>query len=199
MKKSKKQTIKTIVFMVFFSAVLISLYFFIRTRTIPFKTESTSSISETDELLTKDIPASYPSSPDEVLVLYGTMTKCLFNEELTPEQIEKMANQLRELFDDELLENNPYTNYLLDLNTEVDNYRKAKRSILEYNIENSDPVKYWDSSDKKYASAVVSFTIKEGNASSKVYENFILRQDEESKWKILGWKIADKEDTETEK
>ncbi|MGB8455356.1 MAG: DUF6715 family protein [Anaerocolumna sp.] len=197
MKKSKKQTVKTIVFMFFFSATLISLYLFIRTRTSPIKTESVTSMSEADKLLTKDIPGNYPSSPREVLKLYSRMTKCIINEELTADQIEKMANQLRQLFDDELLQNNPYDNYLVDLNVEISDYRKAKRTIINYVIDESTSVKYWDSEGKKYASLIVSFSLKEKGDYSKIYEKFIVRQDQKDNWKILGWDLTDKTDTDS--
>ncbi len=198
MKKSKKQTVKTIVFMCIFSATLITLYFFIRTRTTPFQIESASSMSEAEKLLAKDIPGNYPPSPREVLKLYSRITKCLFNEKLNSEQIEQLANQLRQLFDEELLQNNPTENYLSDLNVEITEYRNANKNIMNYVIENSDSVKYWDKGNQKYASIVMSFTTKEDNDYSKVYENFLFRQDKEDKWKIMGWELTDKKEINSE-
>ena len=160
--------------------------------------DSVSSMNEVEKLLTKDIPGSYPASPREVVKLYSRITKCLFNEELTSEQVESMANQLRQLFDEELLRNNPTENYLIDLNVEMSEYRKAKRSIMNYVIENSDSVKYWDKENKKYASIVVSFTTKEKDDYSKVFENFLLRQDKAGKWKIMGWELTDKKEIDSE-
>ena len=194
MKKSRKQRVKTIVFMCIFSATLIALYFFIRTRTIPFPMKSVSSISETERLLAKDIANNYPSSPREVLKLYSRITKCLYNEKLTSEQTEQLANQLRQLFDEELLQNNPTENYLSDLNVEITGYRKANRSIMNYVIENSDSVKYWDKEKQNYASSVMSFTTKEKNDYSKIFEKFLFRKDTENNWKILGWKLTDKKE-----
>ncbi len=196
MKKSKKQTVKTIVFMFFFSAALIALYFFIRTRTNVTKTDPVSSMSEVDKLLTKDMKENYPSSPREVLKLYSRMTKCFFNEDLNLEQVEKMAVQLRQLFDDELLLNNPYDNYILDLNVEISEYRNANRTIMNYIIDESSSVKYWESDDENYASISVSYTVKENTDYSKVYENFLLRQDSESRWKIMGWELTGEKETE---
>lgn len=198
MKKSKKQTVKTIVFMFFFSAALIALYLFIRTRTSLPLTDSVSSMSEVEKLLEKDIPESYPSSPREVLKLYGRMAKSLFNEKLKPDQVEKMAGQLRCLFDNELLKNNPYDDYLSDLNVEITDYRNAKRTIMNYVIDESNSVKYWENDKKNYASIIASFTTKEKNDYSKVYENFLLRQDGDGRWKILGWELTDKPDANSE-
>jgi hypothetical protein len=198
MKKSKKQSVKTIVFMFIFSTALISTYLFIRTRTNPIAGSYASSMSEAEKLLSKDISGSYPSSPREVLKLYSRITKVLFNENLKPEQIEKLADQLHLLFDDELLKKNPMDNYILDLNVEITDYRKAKRTIMNYVIDESSAVKYWEKEEKKYASLVVSYTTKEASNYSKVYENFLLRQDAQEKWKIMGWEITDKKDLDTQ-
>lgn len=198
MKKSKKQTVKTIVFMFFFSAALIALYLFIRTRTSLPLTDPVSSMSEVEKLLEKDITDSYPSSPREVLKLYGRMTKSLFNEKLKSDQVEKMAGQLRCLFDNELLKNNPYDDYLSDLNVEITDYRNSRRTIMNYVVDVSNSVKYWEDDKKNYASIIASFTTKENNDYSKVYENFLLRQDGDGNWKILGWELTDKPDTNSE-
>lgn len=192
MNKSKKSTVKTISFMIIFSIAVILFYFFVRTRTSPLFTKSDDSPTELETLLSKDIPNSYPPSPREVVKLYSRMTKVLYSEKLQDDQIEKLAGQLKCLYDDELIANKSETDYILDLKVEISDYRDNDRTIMQYVIDDSDSVVYWDKDDMNYASLVASFTTKEGRSYSKIFEKFTLRKDIEGKWKILGWTLSDK-------
>lgn len=197
MNKSKKRTAKTIVFMLVFSIVVIGLYFFIKTRTHPLAVESVTSKTEVEKLLSKDITNSYPSSPREVLKLYNRITKSFYNDGLKEEQIEQLANQMRYLFDDELLENKSYEDYLIDLKSDISEYEIAERTIINCVVEASSSVIYWESEKENYASIVANYFLKEGSDYSKIFEKFILRQDKDEKWKILGWDLSEKTDIET--
>jgi hypothetical protein len=160
---------------------------------------SGNSPTELEILLEKDIPGSYPSSPREVLKLYSRITKVLYSEKLNDEQIGKLSEQICGLYDDELIANKPKENYLLDLKVEITDYRENNRTIMQYVIEDSDSVVYWDKKDQKYASLVASYTMKENNKYTKTFEEFILRKDKEGKWKILGWKLSDKTEIDSGK
>lgn len=197
MKKSKKQTVKIIVFMFFISIALISLYLFIRTRTNPLLPKSVTSMSEAEVLLKRNIEENYPSSPREVLKLYSRMSQSLINDGLKPDQVEKMVKQMRLLFDEELLNKNPYDDQLADLNEEISIYNKAKRTIMSYSLGESSDIEYWQEDQKSYASIIVSYTLKESSDYSKIYENFLLRQDKNENWKIVGWGAVKKSDDNT--
>ena len=197
MNKSKKKTAKTIVFMLVFSIVVIGLYFFIKTRTHPLAVESVTSKTEVEKLMSKDITNSYPSSPREVLKLYNRITKSFYNEGLKEEQIEQLANQMRCLYDDELLENKSYEDYLIDLKVDISEYEKAERTIINCVVEGSSSVIYWESEKENYASIIANYMLKEGSDYSKIFEKFILRQDKDEKWKILGWDLSEKTDIES--
>lgn len=192
MNKSKKSTVKTICFMIIFAVIVIGIYLFISTRTTPLFSKSDSSTTELEKLMSKDIPGSYPSSPREVVKLYWRITKETYNQELDDEQIQKLSEQLFCLYDDELIANQTMEEYLLDLKVDISSYRENKRNIMQYVIENSDQVVYWEKDGKNYASLVASFTTREGNTFSKTFEEFVLRKDSAGKWKILGWKLSDK-------
>mgnify|MGYP000846283198 CR=1 FL=1 len=192
MSKSKKSTIKTICFMIVFAVIVIVIYWYVSTRTTPLFSKPDGPTTEIEKLLNKDIPGNYPSTPREVIKLYCRITKVLYSEELEDEQIEKLSEQLSSLYDDELIANKTKEEYLLDLKVDISSYRKSKRNIMQYVIENSDRVVYWDKEDRNYASLVASFTTKESNTYTKIFEEFILRKDSAGKWKILGWKLSDK-------
>ncbi|MDF2589893.1 MAG: hypothetical protein K0S41_3734 [Anaerocolumna sp.] len=197
MNKSKRSSLRTFVIMFIFAIIVIPLYFFLRTRTTPLISENATK-TEIETLLSKDITGNYPSTPKEVIKLYSRITKNLYNEKHDEETIEGLAKQLRSLFDDELLEKNEYENYLLDLNVEMTDYRNASRTILSYMVEGNSSVVYWESEEKEYASIIASYTLKEDNNFTKIYENFVLRKDTEGNWKILGWGEADKTEINSE-
>lgn len=198
MNKSKKRTLKTICFMIVFSIVVIALYFIIKTRTSPLVTDSITSMTEVEKLLTKDIPNSYPSSPREVLKLYSRITESLYNEDLDEDQIASLSKQISCLYDEELIANKSNEDYLIDLKVEISEYRKANRTIINYLIEGNSAVVYWDKDKIDYASLVTSYTIKEESDYSKIFEKFILRKDSEDKWKILGWELSEKTEIDSE-
>ena len=54
---------------------------------------------------------------------------------------------------------------------------------------------------RQCASLYASYLIQEGNSYKKSNEQFLLRQDEDGKWKILGWELVsgDNETTDEEK
>lgn len=184
--------------MVVFSIIVIALYFYVRTRTSPIFSDSSAPQTELEKLLEKDILNNYPSSPREVIKLYSRLTKVLYNENLKEEQINQLAKQINNLYDAELIANNAKDDYTLNLQVEISGYKKANRVIIQYEVEASDAVQYWEKEEKSYASLVTSYTIKEDDNMSKTFEEFILREDKEGKWKILGWELSDKTEIESE-
>lgn len=191
-KKAKNKTAQTIGFMLVFSIVVISVYYYVSTRTTPIFTEPVTNKTELEALLTKDLIDGYPSSPREVLKLYNRITKVYYSENLEDKEINQLADQMLLLLDDELKNNKTYEDYLLDLKVEITDYRNAKRIIMNDAIEPSNATIYWEDKDQEYASLSSSYTIKEGGDYTKVIEDFILRKDSEGKWKILGWQLSDK-------
>lgn len=198
MTKSKKKTVSTIGFMIVFSIIVIALYYLINTRTSPLFKDSASSMSEVEKLLNKDISNSYPASPREVLKRYSRIAQNYYNENLSDEQIEALSNQMLYLLDEELITNKTKEDYLIDLKVEITSFKKAGRTLMTYGVEDSESVVYWENDKKEFASLVVSFTLKEGSDYIKLLEDFILRKDEEGRWKILGWELSDKTKINTE-
>lgn len=197
MKKSKRRTANTFGMMLIFGIAIVAIYFKLSTSTSPIIEKSFSDKTELELLLTKDIEKDYPSSPREVIKLYTRIMKSFYNESLTDEQVNQLAKQIRCLYDDELLANNSYEDYLLELKVEITEYKSAKRNVMNEIIEDSNKVKYWSKDEKEYASLTAGFTIKEKDSYTKMYEDFILRKDEQENWKIMGWKLSDKTSVES--
>ncbi len=196
MKKSKRRTANTFGMMLIFGIAIVAIYFRLSTSTKPIIEKSSSNKTELELLLTKDFEEDYPSSPREVIKLYTRIIKYFYNENLTDEQVNQLAKQICNLYDEELLANNSYEDYLLELKVEITEYKSAKRNVMNEIIEDSNNVKYWTKEDREYASLIAGYTIKEKDSYSKLYEDFILRKDEQENWKILGWKASEKTSAE---
>jgi len=192
MKKSSRRTANTLGMMMVLSVAIVAIYFKLKTSTKPIVEESITNKTELETLLEKDIVGNYPSSPREVVKLYTRIMKLFYNENLEDEQVNQLATQIRNLYDKELLANNPYDDYLLELKVEITEYKSAKRNVMNEVIEDSNSVKYWNQEDREYASLTAAYTLKEKDSYTKLFEDFILRKDEDGNWKILGWKLSDK-------
>ncbi len=192
MKKSKRRTANTFGMMLIFGIAIVAIYFKLSTSTSPIIERSSSNKTELELLLAKDIEKDYPSSPREVIKLYTRIMKSFYNEDLTDEQVNQLAKQIRYLYDDELLANNSYEDYLLELKVEITEYKNKKRNIMNETIEDSNKVNYYTKDGKECASLTAGYTIKEKDSYTKLYEDFILRKDEQGNWKIMGWKTSDK-------
>lgn len=189
MKKYKK-----IIILVIMALLIIGYYYYLTTRHTG-KEEKQPQQTEIEKVLETD-SMSVMKTPRETVKAYSNIIKCFYNESPTDEQIEKLGNKARELFDDELLLNNQEENYLKDLNADIFMYEKAKKIVIGYTIEESSEIKKYTDKDKEYAIVNASYTLRETEKFEKVNEEYILRKDEQGCWKILGWRLADKAVTE---
>lgn len=194
MNKSKQSTKKTITVMIIVLIVIAVSYYFIRTSTKPLINIGADNDSEVEKILSKDLDNNYPSSPREVVKLYSRISKCLYNENLSEKEIDKLAKVIRVLLDEELLENNPNDVYLIDLKTDITTFRKAKRTIVNHSLQNNEDIIYWDNKEESMASIVSSISLKEDSEYAKIYHKYILKKDMDGNWKILGWGSTDEID-----
>lgn len=158
------------------------------------KKETKKELTEVEKLVNKDIEASYPETPREVVKLYNRIMLCYYNEDMSNEEFIKLTKQARILFDDELLEHNPYEEYFSRLCDELEEYKKNNRRISSCLIDGSRDVEYYTVEKQKYSSVGCTYYVKGDEGTTKSSEEYVLRKDEEGRWKILYWKLADKED-----
>ncbi len=187
MKKSSKKTIQTIIAMLFISVIIVAAYYFVRTGEGFDFTVSKGESTQAELLMEEDIINNYPSTPKEVLELYIKISKSFYEKNTTDEQIEKLSAQMLLLFDDELLEQNPSEIFKVNLKNEINRFRDENIHVMNYLTGNNDEAEFWTKDDREYASRIVTYTLKEGSKYTKVFNTFILRRNDEGKWKILGW------------
>lgn len=193
---SKKKTIITIVIMIILVAIVAGGYYYVSKKRSQEREEKETVQTEVDKILEKNLDASYPVTAREVVKYYSRIMKCLYNEEMTEEEIGEMLHQLRKLFDAEFLANNSYENQLSELTEELAEAEACMRIINSYQIEKADTVITWENEGYDYARMIACYTQKEGTQYLRVYEEFVLRKDETNRWRILGWRLTDAEEME---
>ncbi len=186
MKKSK--TRNTVIGVAAICAAIVVVYFAI--VNIP-KGKETVVMTEAAKELAQDFDKNYPATPREVMKHYSQISKCYYLPDTTEEQINSLGRMMRKLFDDELLSTQTEEEYLQSLRAEVLQYRDASKMISSYAVSSSTDVTYNDNEYGSLATMVVTFNMRENGIINPVREEFMLRQDNEGHWKILGWQLAD--------
>lgn len=152
--------------------------------------ENNTNLNEIDILTTRDLSTNYPNTPNKVIDFYSRIMKCYYSEGYEDDTIEKLVKQSMLLFDDELLEQNPYEELLENTKEEIENFKEADRRITNYIIGSSGDVKYYSEDDKDYAVVRVKYLLRDISGYGESYEQYMLRKDENGNWKILGWEMT---------
>lgn len=200
--KSKQKTMGTVVLMlIIVFAVAIGFW-----RIMENKREQAleqefieSSNKEVNAVLKKDFDTNYPNTPREVLKNYSRIISCLYNyNDLSEKELLALTEQVRKLFDEELLAANPLDKQLEDLKADIDEYQKVNRSISNYVIDKDSAIVEKKVNERECANVNVSYLLHEGKGYTKTYEQFMLRKDEKNHWKILGWKLSEEDNSSKE-
>jgi len=184
MGKKVKSTI-LIVIMV----VLVVGYFFYLSN---FREEKDKTIiTAVQNVLLRDLDTDYPPTPRELLKYYSDITKCVYNEKYTEDQLNQMVDKLFEIYDEDLLALNPREQYITDLKSDVKEFLDSNYSIVSYTVSSSTDVNEYVQDGRNCASLYCTYSIKEGADYVSSKQIFILRKDTESgHWKILGFDVV---------
>lgn len=169
--------------------------FYVLSRYANKEEPEVSDTSELGKLLNKDLETAYPETPREVIKLYNRINSMMYNDnEITEKQFEDLLNQMRMLFDEELLAENDFEKQLEDFKNDKQDYRKHKKTIVSYNMPENSSVNFYKVDSDDMASLDVSYMLKEDGEYSKMSETFVLRQDLKDNWKIVGWSVTETAD-----
>ena len=148
--------------------------------------------SEIQKLLDKNFDTSYPATEREVIKVYCRLQKQIYSDECTDEEMQGLFKQMRKMYDEELLAENPYNKHYDALVKEVKQYKEEKTKITNYEIiQDVGEVKKGTYEGKEQALVDVCFKTKEKNERQSFVQEFVLRKDESGRWKILGWYKVD--------
>lgn len=143
--------------------------------------------TELEQVINKDLDKSYPSTAREVVKFYNRILCCAYNEKVSDEEMKNLVRQARKLFDEELLEENPENVHLLSFQTEVEEYTDGNSKITNVTVSNSNEVVYKEVQGDECAYVEASYYIKGKKDSYRAGQTYILRKDQNDRWKILGY------------
>lgn len=156
--------------------------------------EEETIVTAVQDVLLRDLEDDYPPTPREVLKYYSDITKCLYNEEYTEDQLEQMADKLLALYDADLAANNPREKYIMDLKNEVKEFEENGYTIASYTTSKSTDVEEFTEGGRKCARMYCTYSVKAGVDIKTSKQVFILRRETETgHWKILGFELVNPE------
>ncbi len=185
LSKIKKPLIITLL------AVLVISYYIYLSRRDVNNDDKMASNSKAAELISRDMDNNYPDTPRAVLGYFMDIQKVWYKEDISDDELVGLVQHARELFDSELLAANEYEAYLERLKSEISTYKENGRYISEYVIEEGYNIEFKSFNGQSYAFVDVKYFVIEGKNLKTVYEEYTLREDSDSHWKILYWKLTD--------
>lgn len=175
---------KFVIIIVVCVCVILGGYYYLTNRNNA-KEEENITLTEIQELTTKNLDKNFPATPREVVKLYNRIITCFYNDEYTDDELYDLGDQARKLFDDELLENNPRDEYFKNLKEDISEYHDKNKTIASSAVDSSNDVEYKEVDGDDCAYVKTSYFIKEGSAYSRTYQMYVLRKDADGNWKIL--------------
>lgn len=185
---------KGFIILIILVLLIVGYYFYLSNRNTEPK-EDDVAISQAQELLLRDMDRNYPPTPKEVVKYYFEITKCLYNEKLSQEEVEKLALRLAEMFDEELAANQVEEEYFENLKTEIKAFQTSNM-ILNYSTSSSIDVDYFEQNGKECARLYGTFYLQVDKTMKSMDEVFILRKDDKGHWKLYGWETVKEEETQ---
>ena len=187
-KKTQNPVVVGIV-MALLAVFIIGGFFLV--RSIGLKNlELKKSKTEVEKLMELNLDDNYPGNAREVLKIYNRILKCCYNEELTDEQIKKLAEQNQKLFDEQLLEKNPYDQYVEKLKKDIEDYKSKKTTIANIAIQDFAEAEREERGGYKFCNLLVSYIVKDTKGLKTTNEKYYLREDDKGRWKILFWELT---------
>lgn len=189
-KKSVSSAIvKSIVLVILGAAVVLGVYLAITRTHKPAKEESYK-LTVVDEITTTDLDKNYPADPRMVIDLYSRIMKILYKETYTEEQEDRMLKVLAGLMDEELMANQ--SNFAGAMKGEVELRRTGDYSIATYEVQSRSPdeVKV---GGRKMCNMDCTYYLRKGTGHVVIPYHFVMRQDDQGRWKILGWTVDEEE------
>lgn len=178
--------------------IVVAIAFFYAHKEKQDTTTDSSTASEAERLIGKDLEVGYPDTPTEVLKLFGRMNQCIYNNNMSDKQFDELVNQMRLLYSNSLLSQNPFEEQRDSLKEEIAEFRKQKRRIANYTVDKGSSVQYKTIQNQDCAYVQMAYFMKENGNYTKSFQEYILVK-ENKKWKILSFqKNVSKDESKTE-
>ncbi len=169
---------------------IVAYYGYLSNKTSEQK-ESDSKLTAVQNVLLRDLDLNYPPTVKEVVKYYGDIVLCLYDGKCDEKDVEKLAAQALKIYDNELVDNNPWSEYIVNLKDELKKFDSKNIKVTGYSPAGSTSVDTFKDGGYEWARIYCTFYLMEGKTSKSVNEIFLLRKDEENRWKIYGWDLAE--------
>lgn len=190
----KKRKILAGVIVVLMLAVFALGFFLYLSRQNSASVPEETIVRKVDEVLLRDLTRNYPPSPKEVVRYYSEITTCFYEENLTEDELKKLALKARELYDAELLASQTEEEYMEDLKKDILDFNAMGIVVSGYSLSASTDVEFFTQDGYSFARLYADYRLRQGTEYLYSNEVFLLRKDEEGHWKIYGWALAEKSD-----
>lgn len=185
----KKSTTKVTIIIICLVASMLGYYSYLSNRS--HKQRADANMTLVQSTLSRNLNSDYPATVKEVMKYYNDIMKCFYDEDCSEEQIEDLGYKARELYDADLLAANEETEYMSRLKNDVNEFREKKRTLTGFSVAASTSVDYYSIDDFSFARIMCGYNLVEGGISTPVRTVYLLRRDDQKKWKIYGWESAE--------
>lgn len=172
-------------------AVIVVVYFYYTANKVDEIMEEDVQSTQVQTVLLRDLDKNYPPSPKEVVKYFNEVIKCFYNEKYTDDELYELAMKVQGIYDDELIANKTQEQYLEDLKSDIAEKKKNDCAVSSYQLSASTDVEFFTEGGDSCARLYCTYSIRQGTGMLQARLVFILRQDENKHWKILGWDIDD--------
>ncbi|NTV79368.1 MAG: hypothetical protein HGA25_09620 [Clostridiales bacterium] len=187
----KKNNVLVPIFLIAIIAVVLVLYYVLANQDTTGQEEEIVVSTPVSDVLLRNLDTDYPPTPKEVIIYYSELIQCFYNEEYTEEDLIKLADKARLLYDDELLAENKEEEYLFDLKEDISTFEKGDIEISSFATSASVDVEYDTMDGFEWARLNCVYSVRQSTTRTAINHVYLLRKDENSHWRIYGWKLAD--------
>ena len=159
-------------------------------------------LTEIEKVIVKDLKNNYPKTPREVVKFYNRIVKCYYGDKPTEQQLNDLVDQMLLILDEDLLLVNPRDTYYKSVVQDIASYKAKKKQLVSTDVCDSNDVVYVTDDKEgttekdKLAYVNASYFINSDGSFGYSYQQFVLRQDEDGRWKILTFYQIEGEDSD---
>ena len=155
-------------------------------------------LTEVEKVLVKDLKKDYPKTPREVVKFYNRIVQCYHTDNLKKEDLGKLVDQMMLLWDKDMLAKNSRDEYYATVVSDIELYKKTKKTITSISICDSNEVDYVtdDRNGDKLAFVDTTYFVNTDGTFTNSHMRVGVRQDENGNWKIIGVTLTKGESSE---
>lgn len=196
-QNSTAKGIKVTILMVIMVALIIGYYFYLQNKGKNANSDAameenvTQEMTITQELIARAPYREYPATPVQVVKYYNEIQACFYNEPISNVELEGLAMLAQNLYDDELVANQTYDEYISGLKNDIKTFKDGNITIYQADVTPATDVEFFTHNGDECAKLYCVYTLKSGAYYQTSREVFILRKDSVGHWKIMGFKLVE--------